>query len=273
MDMIDCPKCGFHQKQGDECLRCGIVFARYHSAFDKFPAPMRPDLKDVTLQPKTHIFRSIYRIFRWASLAVSILVLVLILVPTAAPPVSYTPEQVQQAEAKVQDFKESTQIGRPDSLAMDESELNGWLGNNLALKGSERIAPAPTPKTPESAILLAKKAVAPESAAAAELQQAQSSVRDVKIALHEDSMTVHVAFELYGKSLSLELAGRLGVQDGYLRFEPISGKLGSLPLLAGSLKGTVDRLFSSPENREKFRLPPQIQDIRIEQRQLIVSTH
>jgi hypothetical protein len=200
------------------------------------------------------------------------LVVVLILVPSQPPPVSYTPDQAKQAEAKVQDFQVSAQVGRAGSLAMDESELNGWLGQNLALKGAERIASPPAPRSAESALLLAKKALAPEAAAAPELQQVQSSVRDVKVGLHDDLMTVYVAFELYGKSLSLELAGRPEVQDGYLRFEPTSGRLGSLPLLAGSLRGTVDRLFSSPANKEKFRLPPQIQDIRIEQSQLIVST-
>jgi hypothetical protein len=34
----------------------------------------------------------------------------------------------------------------------------------------------------------------------------------------------------------------------------------------------ANRLFDSPENREKFRLPPHIQDMRIEHGQLIVTS-
>ncbi len=84
-------------------------------------------------------------------------------------------------------------------------------------------------------------------------------------------MRVHTLFELYGKSLSLELEGKVTTRDGYLRFEPSSGKLGSLPLPGATLRRAVDRLFESPENREKFRLPPEIEDIRVEERKLIVS--
>jgi hypothetical protein len=69
---------------------------------------------------------------------------------------------------------------------------------------------------------------------------------------------------------SLELEGTPVVRNGYLKLEPIRGKIGSLPLMAGALKSATDRLFDSPQNREKFRLPPEIEDIRVEQAQLVI---
>jgi hypothetical protein len=70
--------------------------------------------------------------------------------------------------------------------------------------------------------------------------------------------------------LSLELEGKPVIRDGYIMLESSGGKLGSLPMMAGTLKSATDRLFNSPQNREKFKLPPDIQDVRIEQGQLII---
>jgi hypothetical protein len=48
-----------------------------------------------------------------------------------------------------------------------------------------------------------------------------------------------------------------------MRFEPVSGTLGSMPLPQSMLNAVVDRLMSSPENREKLKLPNDISDIQI----------
>src|SRR6202008_640642 len=64
----------------------------------------------------------------------------------------------------------------------------------------------------------------------ATLEQVQSSVKDVKIDMERDLVKAYVIFDFHGKDLSLELEGRLGTQDGYIKFEPVAGKLGSLPL-------------------------------------------
>ncbi len=155
---------------------------------------------------------------------------------------------------------------------MDEAELTGWLESNLALKKNANVASHSPPRTPEAMIDLTKRALAPQAHADLNLEQAQSSVRDVKIELHEDSLRAYTVFDLHGMDLSLELEGRLFVKDGYLRLEPTGGKLGSLPLLAGTLEGATKRLFDSPENKEKFRLPPHIRDVRIEYGRIIISS-
>jgi hypothetical protein len=36
------------------------------------------------------------------------------------------------------------------------------------------------------------------------------------------------------------------------------------------LRSAADRLFSSPENKEKFKLPPYIQDVRVENGNMVV---
>ncbi len=65
--------------------------------------------------------------------------------------------------------------------------------------------------------------------------------------------------------------GRLGTQNGYLKFEPVSGQIGSLPIPQSSLESAVQRLMDSPENREKLKLPSGIADLRIQNGEIVAS--
>jgi len=96
-------------------------------------------------------------------------------------------------------------------------------------------------------------------------------VRDVKVELVEDRVRAYVAFDFHGKELTLQSEGRLASTNGYLRFEPISGQVGSLPIPQSALETAVQRMMDSPENREKLRLPPEITDLRIENGELLAT--
>ena len=119
------------------------------------------------------------------------------------------------------------------------------LASNLALKTAEGATSA---------------AVAQAESGQPTLEEVKSNVRDVKILLANDTLTAYVVFDMYGKDLSLTLEGGLRVVDGYLRLAPTAGALGSMPIPQGTLDNAVQRLFDSPENKEKFRLPPHIRD-------------
>ena len=97
----------------------------------------------------------------------------------------------------------------------------------------------------------------------------RSNVRDVKVQLLADRVKAYVVFDVHGKDITLQLEGRLGAQNGYLRFEPVSGQIGSLPIPQSTLESAVQRLIDSPENREKLKLPPAIADLRIENGELV----
>ncbi len=102
------------------------------------------------------------------------------------------------------------------------------------------------------------------------LQAASKEGRPYTLHLDEGELSGYVLFDLLGKDQSLVLEGRLVVENGYLRLQPESGTLGTLPLPQSSLKGAVARLFDRPENRETFHVPPGIRDIRVEHGELIV---
>lgn len=273
MSIFICPKCGFHQDEGKECRRCGIIFSRYREAAVPQRRTVEPESGGLQASSALGSLRRFYRILRWVILAGLILVIALILHPSPPPSIAVDAGALRSAETKVETFQKSVQQGQTGTLRMDESELNGWLGANLALKRkANALAPSPA-QAGESAVSLAKKALAPSrSDESPAVENARSSVRDVRIELLEDSLRAYVVFDLHGMDLSLQLEGRLVVRDGYLRLEPTSGKLGSLPLLTGTLESTAYRLFDSPENKEKFRLPPHIRDMRIERGELTVSS-
>ena len=266
-----CPKCGFLQSEGEECGRCGIVYKRYQAA-SHAPRLMLPETPYEPSKPRqSGWLRRGYRIARWASLIGLVTALALILNPSQPPQVAATAEAAERAEVKVREFQLAAHAGRAHSIELDEAELNGWLLANLAIRQPGGSAVVPQADVGESAIALAKKALAPAADAGPTMEQVQSSVRDVKIELRQNSLRAYVLFELYGKDLSLELEGQLTVRDGCLRLVPTGGRLGSLPLLAGSLESAARRLFDSPENREKFRLPPQIRDVHVEAGRLVVA--
>ncbi len=247
-----CPKCGFRQEVGAiECRCCGIIFERYRPS----SRPTGDEKAPLAVSARSPL-RRILSALRWVALAFSLTILALILHQSPPPRVQVAPDAAPRAKAKVQDFQSATSRGRPATLHMDEAELNAWAGSNLA------SMPAEPPIRP----------VAPGgSDSLPSVEAVQTNVRDVKLQIQGDQIGVYVVFNLYGKDLSLMLEGHLEVKDGYLRLIPTAGKLGSLPLTEATLRSAADRLFDSAENREKFRLPEEIRDIRIEGGELIVT--
>lgn len=89
--------------------------------------------------------------------------------------------------------------------------------------------------------------------------------------LVQDRVRAYVKFDFHGKDLTLQLEGRLAASNGYLRFEPVSGQIGSLPIPQSALQNAIQKMMESPENREKFRLPSQISDLRIENGEIVAT--
>jgi hypothetical protein len=89
-------------------------------------------------------------------------------------------------------------------------------------------------------------------------------VKDVKVDMVGDVVKAYVLFDFHGNDMTLELDGHLTTEGGYVKFEPISGMLGSMPLPQSVLNSAVEKMMASPENREKLRLPPDVGDIKIE---------
>ena len=237
--------------------------------------------------------RKIYRFFSWISLVGLIVVIVLVLRKSPPPDVPFDPAAAKHVEQKFAAAGQAKASGQAAQVQMDRTELNSYLAQNLQLEGSASLAsPAdPEPAAPSPSVQGASSASgalgsnaagsssSPLNDAAAALassdpqtiEQVQSSVKDVKVDMDGDLVKAYVIFDFHGKDLSLELDGHLAAQDGYLKFEPVAGKLGSLPLPQSTLDSAVAKMMESPENREKLKLPEDISDVQIVDGKAVLS--
>jgi hypothetical protein len=295
--MIQCPNCGYQQPEAAKCAKCSSLFS-YYAASDTAakPAASSPGASNASVASTPSIsaaegFRAIYaslsksyRFFRWVSLALVLVVVLLILHKSPPPQVPVDPQAAARAESKIAEAQAAVQQGQPYQLKLDRTELNSYLNSNLALPGnassqtspsqasaSARVGFAPASAAGSAATLAASPASALSSEPDPTIEQVQSAVKDVKVDLDGDLVKAYVVYNFHGKDLSLELDGHLSAENGYLHFEPVSGELGSLPLPQSTLDAAVDKLMSSPENREKMKLPDGIQNLQIVNGQVVVS--
>jgi hypothetical protein len=217
------------------------------------------------------LYKTLYRILSWGAVAGLVVTLALVLRKSPPPDVANDPAAASRVEQKFAAADQAKAAGQPAQVQMDSTELNSYLQQNLQTgaptqPSGDASAPAATPSDPNAG--------PPGAASNSDFQtieQAQSAVKDVKVDMDGDLVKAYVVFDFHGKDLSLELDGHLGSQNGYLKFIPVSGKLGSLPLPQSTLDAAVAKMMASPENREKLKLPADINDIQIQNGQAVVS--
>ena len=227
------------------------------------PAPAGSMAAPKTVRPWVWAFRFV----RWSTYLAALITLILLLHKTAPPRVEVSPQAAARAEEKVEQVQQSASRGESATLRLGESELNSYLASHLNLASAANAAQNSAPVTTAAA------PNASDTVSDADIEQARSSVRDVKVQMEGDRVRAYVVFDVHGKDMTLELVGRLGSADGFLKFEPVSGKLGSLPIPQSTLESAVQRLMDSPENREKLRLPADMSEMHIENGELVATYH
>jgi hypothetical protein len=231
------------------------------------------------------VLRKIYQVSTRISFAGLIVVILLVLHKSPAPTVATDPAAAKRVEQKFAAADQAKAAGQPAQVQMDGTELNSYLAQNLQLAGS-----APPTQSTDAGAAMPAASIANTSASAApgnnpandamaalsssdpqSIEQVQSSVKDVKVDMDGDLVKAYVVFDFHGRDMSLELDGHMGSQDGYVKFQPVAGKLGSLPLPQATLDAAVEKMMASPENREKLKLPNDISDIKIEDGKAVLS--
>lgn len=293
---VTCPKCHFQQEDGEECLRCGIIFRKYkplsppstgapistsrpsadHTPHEPLrlhvvqseetPAPEAEEAWDDEALESPRPRRGLvwlmrgFRLFPWLSLAATIAVLYLIL--QEAPPleIKMDPRALARVDHKMQELQVAAQTGQPYTLNLDEAELNAWLQANLALSRGRSSQPV-------SGLMPTTNAPVDDP----RFQETQGAMKDLRVNLVGDTVRAYAVFRLYGRDLSLLLEGRVFAENGYLRFKPTDAKIGSLPIPRVTLDSVVRRLFDSPESRDSFQLSPHISTVDIRRGRLFVA--
>ena len=209
-----------------------------------------------------------FRFLRWSTYLAALITIILILKKSPAPPVVATPQAAASAEQKLTQVQESVSQGQTATLRLNQAEVNSYLANHLELAPQNTLPASEPPQASPSA-----PDGGPGPLTSTDIDQAKSSVKDVKVTMEGDQVHAYVVFDMHGKDMTLDLVGKLGAQDGYLKFEPVSGKIGSLPIPQSALESAVRQLMESPENRDKLKLPSDVSDLRIENGQLVTTYH
>jgi len=205
---------------------------------------------------------------RWSTYLAALITLILILHKTTPPPVLVSAQAAARAEQKVADVEQSVSRGESATLRLDESELNSFLASHLSTAQGAVTASSQALPSSSDADAPVNPAAVPSGA---DVDQMQSNVKDVKVQMDGDLVRAYLVFDVHGKDMTLELAGKLGASDGYLKFEPVSGKIGSLPIPQSALESAVRQLMESPDNREKLKLPSEVSDMHIENGTLVTT--
>lgn len=254
---VTCPKCGADQQGNLECLRCGIIFAKY-----KIPTPPvtasqeTRDPSEILLPQRTRIAR-LFRVLPWISLAITLGMLFAILRQAPALPIQSDPQAADRVAEKMAMLQQSIQTNRAATITLSEAELNQWMRDNLVIASAHHAQQA---------------GLSVPAGSAATVEEVQSALKDVQMNLVGNQLKAYALFHIYGKDISLQLDGTLETRDGYVRLTPTAGKLGALPIPQATLGYAVAQLFESPQNREKFQLPPQIQSVRVENGTLVIMS-
>jgi len=175
-----------------------------------------------------------------AVLAFGVIGLLLILHTTPPPAIHTDPAAAQRLQKELQEAQTAAALGSPGVVRTDETEVNSLLKEYLQ------------PNTGR----------APVDGAAV--------VRDMKLNLSADRMQLYVLANFRGKDITFLFEGKLRTLNGYLDFEPISGKIGSLPIPKASLKRAMEQMLATPNGRESARLPRNLHDLHIENGQLVL---
>ena len=225
--------------------------------------------------PKPSTWRLVFRIVRWSTYVAAVITLLMIFHAAPTPVIPTSPQAAARMEQKLQSAEQSIAAGNSATLRFDEMELNSYLASHLEISPSRGPTNSSSQRAGDTSSAAAPDPAAglptPAGTNAQQVEQVRSTVKDVKVQLIEDRARAYVVFDFHGKDMTLQLEGRLRSSGGYLRFEPVSGQFGSLPIPQSALESAVQKMMDSPENRDKFKLPSQLSDLRIENGQLVMT--
>lgn len=239
-----------------------------------------PDWTPAHTPPKTVPWRMIFRVIRWTTYIGVAITIAMVLHKAPPPAVQTNPQAAARVEQKFEQVQQAVSAGQSAEMRMDQTELNSYILSHLDVaanpdspQGRAAVASA-TPHTVQAAPPAGSApAVSPSGSGldmplpagttAEQIDQVRSQVKDVKVELVDDHVRAYVVFDMAGKDVTLQLEGKLGAQDGYLNFEPVSGSIGSLPLPPSALQTAMRHILENPVNREKFKLPADMSDLKI----------
>jgi hypothetical protein len=195
---------------------------------------------------------SVYKVARWIILAGLVGVIVFMLKRPAPPSPPLAPrqvkEQAQHFESKLQQIETAQQSGTtpdPESTTFTSDEVNAFV-QDASERAAQEASKQPT------------------------LAEAQQQIKSTQVAFSGDEVIAQAVTERYGQDIYITVRGRLGTDNGYLRFYPTGFKIGDLTVPVSLVGPTLQKKLNEPETHEKLKLPDFVADLRIQNGQLVI---
>ncbi len=203
------------------------------------------------------------RIISFATLAISILTLVLVLKRPAPVAPAVAPAT---AAANAQSFQEKVnRLAQPKAPGEGESEVRMNSGElSAALAQAASLSPSSAPASTSTS------SPSPNSAPASgamEFPGAVPNIKDYQVSMDGDIVRGQFLTQIAGKDVYLTLAGHLGSKDGYATFDATEVKVGDLSVPASLVNEVLQKKLA--EQRDQLKLPNNVKDIRVENGELV----
>ncbi len=202
------------------------------------------------------------RIISFATLAISILTLILVLKRPAPVAPAVAPAA---AAANAQSFQDKVnRLAQPKAPGESESEVrmnSGELSAALAQAAGLMPSAGPANTSPTAA---------PNSSPASgamEFPGAVPNIKDYQVSMDGDLIRGQFLTQIAGKDVYLTLAGHLGSKDGYATFDATEVKIGDLSVPASLVNGVLQKKLA--EQRDQLKLPNDVKDIKVENGELV----
>jgi len=169
----------------------------------------------------------------------------------APPAVRPKSGEVESLPERIKGAQSASTANGAHVLRIDESDVNSYFDSELALERSRS----------ETAQIGTRKAPS----------DSHTALKDLRLNLRDDKMHIYLLLKIRDEDITVDLEGKLYSQGSYMRFEPLNGKIGALPLPQPMLARIVQVIMDSPDQRESMRLPPGIADLRVENSQFVLT--
>ncbi len=198
---------------------------------------------------------SVWKVVRWVSLAILVIVVVLILKRPAALATPLPPDVAKQKYddvlAKWKDLELAHTRGEPAEARFSSEEMNAAFQQSA----TEQAHPQPP---------------AGHDPPAAATTEPDPAVSGAQIAFVGDRASGQFVAHMPGKDLYLTFSCKIGVVDGYATFEFTEAKIGDLPVPIALINPRLQNKLQDPAVREKLKLPDFVSGLRVENGELVV---
>jgi len=212
-------------------------------------------------------FLKLQRIISFATLAISILTLFLVLrrpAPVAAPlPPATAAANARSFQEKLNQLEQPRAAGEGESeVRMNSAEVSAAIAQAAGLlpSGASGSGTAPAGANGSS--------TPPASGSSIEFPGPVPDIKDYQVSMDGDLVRGQFLTQIAGKDVYLTLAGHLGAKDGYATFDATEVKIGDLSVPVSLVNEVLQKKLT--EQRDQLKLPPNVKDLKIENGELVL---